>query len=417
MIRKMSFLCMLGFMTLFLVTSPISACTVLTSSSENTVLFGYNEDSERDIIDPDFDTSVYFHPASQDTYGYMDVQVTKSGFLSIRVGMNAEGLAMSGNGVPVTAMNSHPEKPYQTSIHSIFQVILEKASNVSEAIQIAKDFDFSPSLAAQIHIADASGDAVVFSPGLDGEIIFTRKNGSYLVSTNENIANDKQDLRYHRVTNMLDKGDEPTVDGMVSILDRVHWEGFETATYYSSIFDLQNRIAYFYHYHNYKEVAILNLMDELSEGAHQYVLSDLFSQEVVSKAENEYKMYEERVQITRIITAILLVIIIIILGLQILKTVKNSNLNSKKKIKKISAKTGLSLVGIISLQLTAEVMVYLVGGNYITSGNSDPLVRFLRVFLLYWLALGVSSTIYLIWRKYRSIKNNKINEYQSGLLA
>ena len=60
----------------------------------------------------------------------------------------------------------------------------------------------------QIHLADASGDAVVISAGPDGEVAYTRKlpGNGYLVSTNFNLANPgngTKSWRYDKATALL----------------------------------------------------------------------------------------------------------------------------------------------------------------------------------------------------------------------
>lgn len=54
------------------------------------------------------------------------------------------------------------------------------------------------SLWFQVHLADATGDAVVISAGKDGELAFTRKQkgDKYLISTNFNVANPENCYNY-----------------------------------------------------------------------------------------------------------------------------------------------------------------------------------------------------------------------------
>jgi hypothetical protein len=340
----------------------------------------------------------------------MDVRVEKSGFLSVRVGMNSEGLAMSGNGLqddPIT-MNHHPKRTYSTRRDSIFMTILEKAANVSEAIEIVNDFDFSPMFNAQCHIADAGGDAVVISPGLDGEIAFTRINQSvdddYLVSTNvnRNYDIDEQDPRFDRVTNMLENGGGTTVASVTSILDVVHWEGFETNTFYSNVFDLPNRMAYFYYFHQYDEVVEFDLMEELAMRDHSYLLEDLFSQNIVDDAKGEYKMYNTIVVIVRIIMVLLSLAIMLLLGYQIFKIIKTENLSALNKSRNITTKTVLSLLGILFILINGAYLNYFVAGNYLISRNSAKVDALFYQFLTFWSIAVVFSITYVVVKKYRS---------------
>jgi hypothetical protein len=85
-----------------------------------------------------------------------------------------------------------------------------------------------------------------------------------------------------------------TVDYFKSILDAVHVEGASSNTLYSNIFDLRNGIIYLYHWHQYDEVVILNVEEQLARGKLCIRISDLFSKETVDKALAEYREYRER---------------------------------------------------------------------------------------------------------------------------
>ena len=59
------------------------------------------------------------------------------------------------------------------------------------------------------------------------------------------------------------------------ILDAVHIEA-GSPTIYSNVYDLKNRTIYLYHYHDYENVKVFRLDEELAKGYHAYVLADLF---------------------------------------------------------------------------------------------------------------------------------------------
>jgi hypothetical protein len=84
------------------------------------------------------------------------------------------------------------------------------------------------------------------------------------------------------------------VDYFKSILDAVHGEGASNNTLYSNIFDLRNGIIYLYHWHQYDEVVILDIAEQLTRGKLCSRISDLFSKETVDKALAEYQEYRER---------------------------------------------------------------------------------------------------------------------------
>ncbi|MEJ2627664.1 MAG: hypothetical protein P8078_03810 [bacterium] len=68
---------------------------------------------------------------------------------------------------------------------------------------------------------------------------------------------------------MLDKikkEDDLTIDYIKTILNAVHLEEPNSHTLYSNIFDLHNGKVYFYYWHQYDEVVILNVAEEIAKG-------------------------------------------------------------------------------------------------------------------------------------------------------
>jgi len=131
-------------------------------------------------------------------------------------------------------------------------------------------------LGYQINFADAKGDAVVISVDKNGELAFTRKKKTdkYFVSTNFNKENPENAFdypcrRYNIATTMLErlnKENDLSVDYFKSILDSTHVEGSFNNTLYSNIFDLSNGVIYLYHWHQFNEIVVLKVNEELAKG-------------------------------------------------------------------------------------------------------------------------------------------------------
>ncbi|MFX0115258.1 MAG: carcinine hydrolase/isopenicillin-N N-acyltransferase family protein [Candidatus Hodarchaeota archaeon] len=392
-----------------------SACSILTASSGDKVLFGYNEDQNDLEGNPMQDLQLFFAPENisyyheaVETYGHMLIVRETEQWTSPRVGMNMEGLAISGNGLRdfSTPMNSHPERFYgsvnDNNRYSLYNKILEECSNVSEAINLAQKFDYAPSMPYQIHIADAAGDAVVIGPGPDGELGFTRKgSSSYLVSTNFPLANpqtsDYPCPRYEKAEARLQKierEDDLTVDYIRSILDAIHYEGFETNTAYSQIFDLKNRMAYLYYWHQYGEVVTLNLTEELAKGIHKVPLQDLFSQETLDDASHEYQTYQTIALGVIIFVLLAGVVVVAFLGVRIWKTVKNVNFTTKRKALQTTALIIGGLLVLSFLRNFGVAFPYLVAGNYLS--NSHTIQMALQEFIIAYLVIGGCAAAILV---------------------
>lgn len=273
------------------------SCTIFTASYGEKVLFGNNED----YTNPK--TYYWVEPRSEGNYG--GVYFGFENF-SLQGGINEKGLSFDANALPKAHLNPHPELPAPPS-EWVVETIMKKAATVEEAIDLAGLYqrgNWGIPLKYQIILADAKGDAVVISARPDGELAFTRKKqgDGYLVSTNFNRANPENAYsypcwRYDKAVEMLEKVEDEndlTVDYFKSILDAVHGEGASSNTLYSNIFDLRNGIIYLYHWHQYDEVVILNVAEQLTRGKLCIRISDLFSKETVDRALAEYQEYKDK---------------------------------------------------------------------------------------------------------------------------
>lgn len=279
----------------------LGSCTSFTVSRGEKVLFGNNED----YTNPK--TFYWVVPSGDGNYGGVYF-----GFddLWAQGGINERGLCFDWNGLPEAALNKHPELPPFLAKKIGFGCwVLNKCATVEEAIELAKSYSLGGTLKAQIHFADATGDAVVISAGPDGELAFTRKphGDGYLVSTNFNRANLRNAhsypcRRYDKAVEMLAGiGDEKglTLEYVRSILDAVHVEGAEFNTLYSNVFDLRAGMIYLYHWHQYDEAVTLNLGELLAKGSWVQRIADVFSPQTNVKGLAEHVEYRGRTKEAR----------------------------------------------------------------------------------------------------------------------
>ena len=70
--------------------------------------------------------------------------------------------------------------------------------------------------------------------------------------------------RYRTAVELLENMEELSVESMRDVLDAVHVEG-HSSTLYSNVYDLQNKLVYLYYFHNYDEVVVLDLAEELAQ--------------------------------------------------------------------------------------------------------------------------------------------------------
>lgn len=289
-----------------IVTNPVpGSCTIFSASIGDKVFYGNNEDYYKS------QTYLWTDVATEENYGCLYL-----GFkdYSHQGGINEKGLCFDANALPKSKINlhlelespPHYESPYDEHIMWLPVLILRKAATVNEAIEIAKKYqriNWYPkegNVKYQLNFADTNGDAVIISVDKNGELAFTKKEkeDNYLLSTNFNRINPANALeypckRYNKAEEML-KGikseKDLTVEYFKSILKSVHQKGIFNRTLYSNIFDLKNGTVYLYHSHQFDEVVVLNVGEELKKGPYAVRIKDLFSQESVKKSQYDFAL-------------------------------------------------------------------------------------------------------------------------------
>lgn len=278
--------------------TDVHACTNFKTKDDQTVFFGNSEDNALSQIS---DTFITFVPSGQTWY---DGSILKYGALVVgygngsgnswvQGGINEKGLAFDSTSVPHTEPNLHNERlPFL--VPEIFC-----CESVSEVIEYKKTHSvYQQEGSVQSFYVDKSGESVVFSIGEDGEFNFIRNNESLQLATNfyfddPSRRNPGSDAirRYDAAEQILDNivtDEDISIESITSVLDAVHFEGPAVNTLYSNIFDVTNGDIYLYYFHQFEEVVKLNLEEELAKGRHAYRISDLFTQEIVDDAYNEY---------------------------------------------------------------------------------------------------------------------------------
>ncbi len=278
--------------------TEVHACTNFKTIDDQTVFFGNSEDHALSQISDTFVTFVprghTWYDGSKLKYGAVVVGYGNgSGTSWVQGGMNEKGLAFDSTSVPHTEPNLHNERlPFL--VPEIFC-----CESVSEVIEYKKTHSvYQQEGSVQSFYVDKSGESVVFSIGEDGEFNFIRNNESLQLATNYYVddpsrRNPGSDAirRYdaaEQILNNIVTDEDISIEAITSVLDAVHFEGPAVNTLYSNIFDVTNGDIYLYYFHQFEEVVKLNLEEELAKGRHAYRISDLFTQEIVDDAYNEY---------------------------------------------------------------------------------------------------------------------------------
>lgn len=279
-------------------------CTIAYAADDDVALAGNNEDWTGLFA------KIQFLPATEGKFGRVyfgfDAVRTPEGQMTIRVpqgGMNEKGLffdVATAENVTVPPDSSKPSFPQG---QSLVQKAMETCSTVEEFLEYFDRFDQSGPWNGQFLIGDRFGNSAIIEP-----LTRTRKTGRYQVVTNflqsKTPPETSRDPRYRLAAKILDESDRFSVDLMRRMLSAVHWEeysGSMTVTIYSYICDLKRGDIYVYNFHDFEQVAKINLKDELAKGASLRTIASLFPYETF--AERRYKgwrvvelLYERAVQ-------------------------------------------------------------------------------------------------------------------------
>jgi len=262
-------------LVLFLLTAErhTRACTIFMVEKDGIILVGNNEDYNYPF------TAVWFIPASEDKYGricfgfdFGDNNFAATG------GMNDQGLFVDGSSTPPTGWT--PDKTKETFKNIVEAYILANFANVEEALKWFEEVNITIMARAKFLLADKSGASAVVEWG-KGKLQIIRKNGEYQISTNFVQSNydsgDYPCYRYNAAEKILKDSDSYySVELIRKVLSATHFEGNQTATLFSNIYDLKNGDVYIYNFHNFEDVVRFNLIEELAKGRKEYALPGLF---------------------------------------------------------------------------------------------------------------------------------------------
>lgn len=256
-----------AFLFVLIINNSIYACTIFNKTKGDTVLVGNNEDWLQT------DSQVMFYPASEGKYGRMYFGFNNNGF----GGMNECGLFFDVCALPRREIKFPEDKPLY--LDDFWEFALETCATVDEVVHLVNQYYIECLNRQHVMFVDSTGNSAVIEWAQDSLAIIY-KTGDYQLITNfmisdTNLARSPPCWRYNTANQMLQDCDV-SIESFGHILAAVHQEG-NFATQYSNVYDLKNRVVYVVHYHNYNEVIMFDLIEELKQGYHIYELPTLFT--------------------------------------------------------------------------------------------------------------------------------------------
>lgn len=241
-----------------------AGCTVVYGADEKHAFGGNNEDSQ----DPK--TMVWFLPAEDGDFGRILFGYEQFVWQG---GMNDQGLffdAMVGD-----QMIHVPQGDKERYPGSLPSKALASCADVPCVIQLFEDYHAYDDWVFQFMFGDAHGKSVIIEPNViqEGGAPFQVATNFYQSLTD--IKTCRFCTRYWTARNLFEKGESLTVEVMRDIMDAVHLED-DYPTQYTTIYDLKQGLIYLYHFHNYTDVVVFDLDEELAKGYHAQSLIELF---------------------------------------------------------------------------------------------------------------------------------------------
>ena len=276
-IKISAFILILG--SLFLIIADINpgktedmrSCTGFIFSDGETVYAGGNED----YVSKDFE--IWFEPAkNKNEYGsvFIGKKIWIGRYHAFH-GMNTAGLYHDSFGGARKELKDMKNLPFYDGERSLHEDVLMKNATVKEAIAFLGKYYHILYETDMSLLGDASCDAAV----KEGDVV-VEKQGEFMVLTNFMLSRIKYPMdacdRYRITTNMLNQN-KRSFELARAILSNVHNEG-RHSTKYSVICDLTRKIMYIYYFHDFEEVYVLDLKEELKKGKRRFPLKDLFSE-------------------------------------------------------------------------------------------------------------------------------------------
>jgi hypothetical protein len=247
------------------------ACTVFSASRGDVVLAGANEDA------PFPRGKIWFLPPEEGKYGrvyfgFPDVS-------RVQAGMNDQGLFWDGLSAERLKVKKSSQKPRPPRF--LLEKVMEECATVEEALAVFDSYDLGFMADCIYLLADSTGDSAI----VERDAV-VRKRGTYQVATNfrhsETKVGEYPCARYKVAAEMLEGG-EVSVDLFRRVLASTHVEAPPHPTVYSTIADLKRGLIYVYHYHNFTNVFVIDVAEELKKGRRTCDLPSLFPRTLMAE--------------------------------------------------------------------------------------------------------------------------------------
>ena len=263
----------LGFFFINGSNSIVLGCTGFTTSFDDIVLVGNNEDWRYP------DSYIRIYPPTSSSYGRIIFDVnfplqSSQNYYSAFGGMNDQGLFFDIFSHPNLVPINSSDKPDFNS-GEIARYIMRVCASVDEVVDEFDKYNLEFMDDIQYFFVDRMGNSVIIE---GDEIIY--KDGDYQVVTNFLQSNPSHGWhpcwRYDTAVNMLENMTDFSIEYFRDICNATHQEHYLYPTQYSNIYNLNDGVIYLYHFYNYDKVIEINMYEEFGNGIQSIYLPSLF---------------------------------------------------------------------------------------------------------------------------------------------
>lgn len=182
-------------------------------------------------------------------------------------GMNEKGLCIAVNMIQDSDTIEQNSNKSDITTTTAIRLVLDKAANTDEAVELLKEFDMHASMGMMIHfaISDSEGKSVAVEY-VKNKIVITNTPilTNFYVSQGEKygIGTSQSHERYEILKNALAENAIATEEQLKNILDSVSKDNFNEfeSTQWSVVYNQTKGEARYYHRENYDKAYVFNLM-------------------------------------------------------------------------------------------------------------------------------------------------------------
>ena len=179
-------------------------------------------------------------------------------------GMNEKGLVVSANMIQDSPSISQDSKKPALTTTTAVRLLLDRAADVEEGLELLQQYDFHSSMGMMVHlaIADADGRSVAVEY-VDHEMVVIKTpvvTNFYLApGEKQGIGTAQSHTRYEILTRTLEEQGEMTETGVRDALERVSKNNFgdSQSTEWSIVMNQETKELIYYHRENYKRAYVV----------------------------------------------------------------------------------------------------------------------------------------------------------------